>query len=54
MVKLTVITREVSPAIAKCELTHISRQPISYEKVVKQHDAYVAIFEKLLKEGYDL
>lgn len=54
MPKLTVITREVSPAIAKCELTEIDREPIVYERVVQQHDAYVAVFERFIKEGYDL
>lgn len=54
MVRLTVITREVSPAIAKCELTHIHRQPIHYEKVVEEHDAYVDVFQQLVKEGYDI
>ncbi|CCW62639.1 unnamed protein product [Phytomonas sp. EM1] len=54
MVYLTVITREVSPAIKECELTHINREPIDYHKVVQQHDAYVSVFEKLIKEGYDV
>jgi len=34
------ITREVSPAIARCELTHLSRQRIDLEKARGQHAAY--------------
>lgn len=34
------ITRDVSPSIAQCELTHLARTPISYERAVAQHRAY--------------
>jgi len=34
------ITREISSAIARCELTHLSRQPIDLEKARAQHAAY--------------
>ncbi|HVP58310.1 MAG TPA: arginine deiminase family protein [bacterium] len=40
MQNLIAITREVSPAIARCELTHISRQAIDVEKARRQHLAY--------------
>jgi len=34
------ITRRVSPAINHCELTHIARQPIDYERACTQHEQY--------------
>ncbi|HJZ76002.1 MAG TPA: arginine deiminase family protein [Vicinamibacterales bacterium] len=34
------ITRAVSPAIAACELTHLSRLPIDVERAREQHRAY--------------
>lgn len=34
------ITRQVSPAINQCELTHIPRQPINYERACVQHKQY--------------
>lgn len=34
------ITREVSPAIDRCELTHVARQPIDLELAREQHDRY--------------
>lgn len=43
---LTAITRAVSPAIARCELSFISRQPIDLAKARQQHHAY----EKLLAD----
>lgn len=36
----TAITRQVSPAINRCELTHIARQPIDYERACIQHKQY--------------
>jgi dimethylargininase len=39
-VVLIAITRDVSPAIAQCELTHLARQPIDVEAARTQHDAY--------------
>ncbi len=36
------ITREVSPAIGRCELTHLERQPIDVELARAQHRAYQA------------
>src|SRR5262245_34992155 len=34
------ITREISPAIERCELTHLSRQAIDIAKARAQHEAY--------------
>jgi len=34
------ITRRVSPAINQCELTHIEREPIDYERALAQHKQY--------------
>lgn len=36
----TAITRQVSPAIANCELTHLQRQAIDVELARKQHQLY--------------
>jgi len=44
-------TRAVSPIIAECELTHLERRPISYEKAVQQHRAYEAA---LAEAGYEI
>jgi dimethylargininase len=34
------ITREVSPALNRCELTHLERQPIDIGRAVEEHHAY--------------
>ena len=34
------ITRQVSPSINRCELTHIAREPIDYERACEQHEQY--------------
>lgn len=34
------LTRPVSPALARCELTHLPREPIDVERAVAQHAAY--------------
>lgn len=44
---LTAITRQVSPALAQCELSFIPRQPIDMEKARAQHHAYEELLEKL-------
>ena len=36
----TAITRHVSTAIDRCELTHIAREPIDYERACAQHRQY--------------
>jgi dimethylargininase len=37
---LIAITREVSPALERCELTHLARTPIDLDRARAQHDAY--------------
>lgn len=44
---LTAITRAVSPALAKCELSFIPRAPINLEKAHQQHRAYEQTLESL-------
>lgn len=34
------LTRAVSPAIARCELTHLAREPIDVERAAAEHRAY--------------
>lgn len=34
------ITRQVSPAINRCELTHITREPVDYQRACAQHKQY--------------
>ncbi len=34
------ITRELSPALLRCELTHLAREPIDYARAVAQHQTY--------------
>jgi dimethylargininase len=40
------VTRGVSPAIARCELTHIDREPIDLDRAVAQHAAYAALLRE--------
>lgn len=40
------LTRDVSPAIANCELTHLVREPIDLEAARAQHAAYERCLEK--------
>ena len=47
MPNYTAITRKVSPAIEKCELTHLAREPISFEVADQQHRAYVACLKSI-------
>ncbi len=44
---LTAITRQVSPALAQCELSFLERRPIDLEKARAQHRAYEELLEKL-------
>lgn len=44
---LIAITREVSPSMARCELTHIERQPIDYALARDQHHQYEAALAAL-------
>jgi len=41
------ITREVSPALASCELSHIPRTPIDAERAGAQHHDYLRTLEAL-------
>ena len=41
------ITRQVSPAINQCELTHIAREPINYERAHAQHKQYTDALNSL-------
>jgi len=41
------MTRAVSPAIAACELTHLARRPIDFERAREQHHAYEAVLAEL-------
>ncbi|MBZ5528126.1 MAG: dimethylargininase [Acidobacteriia bacterium] len=44
---LTAITRQVSPALTKCELTFVERRPIDLEKARAQHRGYEELLEEL-------
>ena len=37
---LRALTRDVSPSLARCELTFMDREPIDLERAVEQHRAY--------------
>lgn len=37
---LVALTREISPALRDCELTHLARAPIDVERARRQHQAY--------------
>jgi dimethylargininase len=37
---LVALTRDISPALAECELTHLAREPIDVERARRQHEAY--------------
>jgi dimethylargininase len=45
------ITRAISPDIERCELTHLTRQPIDVEKAHAEHRAYE---QRLQEAGYRL
>jgi len=44
---LTAITREISPAIAACQLTFHSRQPIDFAGAKRQHGEYQQLLARL-------
>jgi len=48
------ITREVSPSIGRCELTHLARQPIDVERARAQHRQYEGTLTVLGCEVYRL
>ena len=43
----TAITRSVSPAFARCALTHLAREPIDVALAERQHAAYEALLAEL-------
>ena len=44
---LTAVTRAVSPAIVRCELSFIDRKPIDLARAREQHQAYESLLAKL-------
>lgn len=44
---LMAITREISPRISKCELTHLVREPIDFQRARTQHRQYETLLEEL-------
>jgi dimethylargininase len=40
------IVRELARSIERCEITHIAREPIDFERALRQHQAYVAGLER--------
>jgi dimethylargininase len=44
---LIAITRPVSPSLAKCELTHLAREPIDVARATAQHAAYEDLLSSL-------
>ena len=47
MAGLIAITRDVSPSIVDCELTHLAREPIDVERARAQHSEYERALERL-------
>lgn len=45
--RLLAITRAVGPSLARCELTHVERQPIDVARAAAQHGAYEARLAEL-------
>ncbi len=41
------ITRKVSPGIARCELTHMKREPIDVEGARRQHEEYESCLRRM-------
>ena len=44
---LLALTRDISPAIAECELTHLARTPIDLARARAEHEAYEAALRTL-------
>jgi dimethylargininase len=44
---LAAITRQVSPALARCELSYVPRQAIHFDLACEQHRAYERLLESL-------
>jgi len=47
MMTLIAYTREVSPALADCELTHLEREPLDVTGAQAEHEVYESILERL-------
>ena len=47
MARFLTLTRSVPPSISQCELTHLARVPIDYQRAVQQHVAYERCLERL-------
>ena len=41
------LTREVSPSLARCELTHMGREPIDIDRARAQHHAYEDVLRSI-------
>jgi len=41
------LTRDVSPGMARCELTHLARTPIDLDRATAQHEAYLRCLSDL-------
>ena len=41
------LTREISPKIAACELTHLEREPIDFARAARQHHEYEQVVASL-------
>ena len=48
------ITRDVSPRLNDCEITHIDRAPMDVKVAQAQHDAYVRALKELGCERFEL
>ena len=44
---LVAYTREVSPSLADCELTHLVRTPLDVARAASEHEAYEALLTRL-------
>jgi dimethylargininase len=54
MTDLVAITRQVSPAIDRCEVTHLERQPIDLQRARSQHREYEEALRSLGAEVISL
>lgn len=48
------LTRGVSPEVARCELTHLQREPIDFERASREHGQYVDVLRQLVDEVIEL
>lgn len=44
---LVAYTREVSPTLADCELTHLEREPLDVVRAAAEHHAYEELLSQL-------